>query len=87
MGKIFLVLMVFAGLAVCASCSDGTDCAKSDYKAIKPQGTMKLVEDSYRHEVWRDTETGCEYFVRNSSYGIGVIQLTDRDGRPKVTEE
>lgn len=87
MRKILLVLMVFIGLAVCASCSDGTDCAKSDYKAIKEHGTMKLVEDSYRHEVWRDTETGCEYFVRNSSYGMGVIQLTDREGRPKITEE
>jgi hypothetical protein len=84
-----LVLMVFMGLIACVSCSD-CDCAgcgKSDYKAIKAHGTMKLIDDSFRHEVWRDTETGCEYFVRNTSQGVAVIQLTDREGRPKVTEE
>ncbi len=85
MKKLFLALI--AGFMICTSCSNCHEHDKSDCDADVTYGIMKLVENSYHHEIWVDTETGCEYFVRNGAHGISVVQLTDSEGKPKISNK
>ena len=55
--------------------------AKTEDRFIKTysQGVMNVTE------IWVDKETGVNYLVRSSGYGIGMTPLLKSDGTPVVT--
>ena len=55
--------------------------AKTEDRFIKTysQGVMSVTE------IWVDKETGVNYLVRSSGYGIGLTPLLKSDGTPVVT--
>ena len=72
-------MMMFAAVAVCVSCNGHSTDGDSNSKAVADRETMVLIEEGIRHEIWRDTKTGHEYFVRLSVNGVCGFQLTDRE--------
>lgn len=85
MKRIFLAMMMFVAVAVCVSCNghdmNGDNSTNSDNgnNMVAGSETMELVEKGKHHEVWRDTKTGHEYFVRNGVTGVCGFQLTGRE--------
>ena len=55
--------------------------AKTEDRFLKTysQGVMSVTE------IWVDKETGVNYLVRSSGYGIGMTPLLKADGTPVVT--
>lgn len=86
MKRIFLLLAALA-LTACEPATESTSSVDCGTMGTGKRDIMECVESGYSYAVWKDTETGCEYFVAKKERAIAVIQLTDRDGRPKVTEE
>lgn len=80
MEKIFAII----GVSLCAALASCEP--SSEYNDSDNGKRMEKVEDNYSHEIWRDRKTGCEYFVRYSSRGIAIVQLTDSEGKPKTSE-
>ena len=80
MKKIFLAMMMFAAVAVCVSCNGHSKDNDSNSKAVSGSETMELVEKGQEHEVWRDKQTGREYFIRiNGITGVCGFELTGRE--------
>ncbi len=79
------LLTIIIGISLCTalvSCEGCSPCKE------KGKESMELIEKDFNcnYEIWRDSETGCEYFVRRTGHGVALIQLTDREGRPKITD-
>ena len=80
-------MMMFAAIAVCVSCNghdmNGDNGTNSDNgnNMVAGSETMELIEKGQHHEIWRDTKTGQEYFVRISANGVCGFQLTDRESK------
>lgn len=80
MKRIFLTLMMFVAVAVCISCNGHSTDSDSNSKAVAGSETMELIEKGEHHEIWRDTKTGHEYFVRVSGINWGDgFELTNRE--------
>ena len=72
--------MMFAAVAVCVSCNGHSTDGDSNSKAVAGSETMELIEKGKYHEVWKDTKTGQEYFVRiNGAGGACGFELTGRE--------
>ena len=73
-------MMMFVAVAVCVSCNGHSTDSDSNSKAVSGSETMELIEKGKYHEVWKDTKTGQEYFVRiNGVGGACGFQLTNRE--------
>lgn len=81
MKKIILILMMFVAVVVCVSCNGHSTDSDRNSKEVAGSETMELVEKGQHHEVWRDTKTGQEYFVRIAATGVCGFQLTYRETR------
>jgi hypothetical protein len=80
MKRIFLAMVMLAAVAVCVSCNGHSTDSDSNNKVIVGSETMELIEKREHHEVWRDTKTGREYFVRiNGVTGLCGFELTGRE--------
>lgn len=86
MKRIFLLLVAFA-LTACEPTTESTNGVDCNIRGNGKRDIMECVESGYSYNVWKDTETGCEYFVAKKERAIAVIQLTDKEGKPKVSEE
>lgn len=79
MKRIFLTLMMFVAVAVCISCNGHSTDGDSNSKSVAGSETMELIEKGERHEVWKDKQTGREYFVRTNGTGVCGFELTGRE--------
>lgn len=61
--------MMFVVVSVCVSCNGHSTNSDSNSEAIVGSETMELIEKGKYHEVWKDTKTGKEYFVRINGVG------------------
>ena len=70
-------------VAVCVSCNGHSADSDSNSKVVAGSETMELiekVENGEHHEVWRDKQTGREYFVRINGHGGACgFELTGRE--------
>ena len=80
MKRIFLTLMMFVAVAVCVSCNGHSTDSGNSNNMVAGSETMELIEKGKYHEVWKDTKTGQEYFVRiNGVGGACGFELTGRE--------
>ena len=79
MKRIFLTFMMFVAVAVCVSCNGHSTDSDNRNKAVTGSETMELIEKGKHHEVWKDKQTGHEYFVRTNGTGVCGFELTGRE--------
>jgi predicted metal-binding protein len=79
MKRIFLAMMMFAAVVVCVSCNRHNTNSDSNSNVVTGSETMERIEKGAHHEVWRDKQTGREYFVRNNGAGVCGFELTGRE--------
>lgn len=81
MKRIFLAMMMLVAVAVCVSCNGHSTDSDSNNRVVAGSETMELIEKGKHHEVWRDKQTGQEYFVRISGAGVCGFELTGRESK------
>jgi len=80
------ILLILSAIVLLTSCTRNLH----DENPVNQQvNIMKRIsrntDGCFYSEVWVDTETGCEYFfVRCSTTGVAMVQLTDTEGKPKI---
>lgn len=83
------ILLILSTIVLLTSCTRNSQDEYIDGNPDKQTNIMKRISSNtdgcFYTEVWVDTETGCEYFfVRCSTTGVAMIQLTDAEGKPKI---
>lgn len=80
MKKIFLTFIMFVVVAICVSCNGHSMNRDNRNKVVTGSETMELIEKGQYHEIWRDTKTGQEYFMRiNGVGGACGFELTGKE--------
>ena len=89
----FIVYMIVIGacLPVAVGVTVGLAIRRKIFPAVQPE-RLELVHRSALKvgipikEIYRDAQTGAQYLVVRAGYGVSVVPVLDREGKPLVAE-